>query len=155
MFTECLHQRGERDVSQPMEMWSCLIVSNSHILQLTLVSDVRLGCIRPRRWHLVVTSTGPLSCLRLRLQRNYHSKIMFQGTGHPYPRGCRHLTVFLCTQPLLKENEGRPTWPFLDWLHPPGSSGAKAWCMLGVSIQAQEGASNRNGRPRIWNKKRE
>lgn len=147
---------GQRDVSQLMEKpWSCLIVSNSHILQLTLVSDVRLGCTESWRWHLVVTSTGPLLPERLRLQRNYHSKIMFQGTGHPYPRGCRHLTVFLCTQPLLKENEGRPTWPFLDWLHPPGSSGAKAWCMLGVSIQAQEGASNRNGRPRIWNKKRE
>lgn len=44
---------GERDVSQPMEMWSCLIVSNSHILQLTLVSDVwGWDASDAQEWHL-------------------------------------------------------------------------------------------------------
>ena len=117
------------------------------------------------RLHLVGTSMKHFYCLRLR--RDYHSKTMFQRTGHPYWGGLItihlypypykiwiHFTIFLCTQQLLKEKQGRPTWPFLDWLHPPGSFGAKAWCMLGGSIRAQERASNRNRCPRIWNKKK-
>lgn len=97
---------------------------------------------------------GHFDCSSLRL-RGINSKTAFQRTGHPHQRGCRHFTIFPCTQQVLKEKQGQPTWPFLDWLHPPGSFDAKAWCMLGVCIQAQEGASNRNGRPRIWNKKKE
>lgn len=134
-----------------MEMWSCLIVSipiSCSWLWFLMWAGMHQALVASKWGHL----TGPLSCWDWDCRGIITARSCFRGQDFPYPRGCRHLTVFLCTQPLLKENEGRLL--ALSGLAPsPGSSGAKAWCMLGVSIQAQEGASNRNGRPRIWNRR--
>lgn len=61
------------------------------------------------RGHLVGTYKGVLPLPKTEAGGDFHSKTMSDDRAHVQKGGGRHLTVFLCTQQLLKEKQGRPT----------------------------------------------